>query len=225
MSDKEVIKENFKIKISAGGKSSALYYIIVPIAFTAIALIMLSPAAFKANRLVKNYTASMQERLSRNNSSIVTFDNDFYTPDYTADGQISLDKKPVKGDKIASLVCENSGVNTNVYYGTDIQILGRGAGLNTDYALFGSDKAVMLEGLASEAFKNFDNFSKGDIIKVTAYYGTFEYRVTGRNIEENNADLILCCNSSKKPFMKGERLYICAEKISGPVLISGEVQQ
>lgn len=224
MSDKEVIKEDLKAKKSVGGKSSALYYIIVPIAFTVIALIIISPAAFKANKLVKNYTASVQERLSRDNSSIVTFNNDFYTPDYTADGQISLDKKPVKGDKIASLVCENAGVNTDVYYGTDTQILARGAGLNTDYALFGSNKAVMLEGLCSAAFKNLENISEGDIIKVTAFYGSFEYRVTGRNIDESKADLILCCNSSKEPLIKGERLYVCAEKISGPVLISGEVQ-
>lgn len=224
MSDKEAIKENSKTKTSAGGKSSVLFYIIVPIAFTAIALIMLSPAAFKADRLVKNYTASVQDKLSKENSGIITFDDDFYTPDYTAEGQKSLDKKSVKGDKIASLVCENAGVNTDVYYGTDDRILGRGAGLNTDYALFGGDKAVMLEGLSSVAFKNFDNISSGDIIRITAFYGTFEYRVIGRNIEESKADLILACNSSKEPFTKGERLYICAEKVSGPVLISGEVQ-
>lgn len=224
MSDKEVVKENFKSKISAGKKSSVFYYIIVPIVFTAIALIMLFPAAVKTDRLIKNYTASLQDKFSRDNSSIITFDNNFYEPDYTADGQISIDKKPAEGDKIASLICENAGVNTDVYYGTAVQILGRGAGLNTDYALFGGDKTVMIEGLASASFKNIDNISAGDIIKITAFYGTFEYRVTGRNAEESKADLILYCNSSKKPFSQGERLYICAEKSSGPVLISGEVQ-
>lgn len=218
-------KEKFKIKKTpAGGKGTVLSYVIVPIVFTAVALILFSPASVKADKLVKNYMAVLQEKFSRSSDNLIVFNDDFYSPDYTADGQIRLEKQPEFGDKIASLLCDNAGVNTDVYYGISVQIFGRGAGLNADYSLFGTDKAVLIEGLGSVAFKNLENVSVGDVIKVTTFYGTFAYRVTGKNVETDKADLILSSASAAAPFSDGGKLYICAEKISGPVLSAGEVR-
>lgn len=220
MSDKE------KINTKKSGLSvykTVLLYIIVPVVFSAVLLIALIPAFIKADKLAESYIATAREKIS-NSGSIIVFNDEAYISSDITDGEVKLDKRLAKGDKIGSLVCENAGVNTDIYYGIGVQILGRGAGLNPDYGLFGEDKVVYLEGLQAEALKNFDSISEGDIIEIKTFYGTFGYRVSAESFENSKADLVICSVYSAEPFGKSEKQYICAYKISGPVLQHGEVQ-
>jgi len=220
MSDKkklEIKKADNRIK------NPVIYYIIVPLAFALAALIILIPAFIKADKLAESYIAAVREKTA-NSGSVIAFNDDEYIASDITEGTVKLEKKLAKGNKIGTLICENAGVHSDIYYGCDVRIFNRGAGLNTDYGLFGEDKAVYLEGLQSEAFKNFDNIAAGDIIEIKTVYGVFEYRASDESVEASKADLVLCSYDSSKPFADAEKYYICAYKIAGPSLLSGEVQ-
>lgn len=226
MSDKEVSTENGKIKKADKKiKNSALLYIIVPLVFTAVMLVLLIPAAAAADKAADKYIAQLTSSFADGNNDIVTVDENPYVPDYTDSGDVELTENFSAGDRIGTLVCENAGVNSDIYYGSGVQIFTRGAGLNSEYSLFGGNGSVLLEGFGSSGLKNFENISVGDIIRVTTVYGTFEYSVTDESAETSDADLILRINDAKAPFYSGTERYVCADKISGPALKIGEVQK
>lgn len=220
MSDKK------KLDIKKAGikiKNPIIYYIIVPLAFALAVLIILIPVFIKADKLAESYIAVVREKTA-NSSSVIAFNDDEYIASDVTEGTVKPEKEFEKGNKIGTLICENAGVNSDVYYGCDVRIFNRGAGLNTDYGLFGENKPVYLEGLKSEAFKNFDNIAAGDIIEIKTVYGVFEYRASDESVEASKADLVLCSYDSSKPFADVKKNYICAYKIAGPSLLSGEVQ-
>ena len=221
MSDKEVSNEKADIKI----KNSALLYIIVPVVFVAVMLVFLIPAVIAADKAVDKYISELMLEFSNGSNDFVTVDDEPYVPDYTDSGDVVLHEGFSAGDRIGTLVCENAGVNTDIYYGSGVQIFTRGAGVSSDYSLFGESGSVLLEGFGSSGFKNYDNFSAGDIIHITTVYGTFEYKVTDESAETSDADLIMRINDAKAPFYSGTERFVCADKISGPALKLGEVQK
>lgn len=222
MRDKEVSNENLKNKKpNSSKKSSALLYLIVPAAFTVLALVLLIPAIISADKTADKYISELAAKYSNGNNNLIFVDDEPYKPDYTESGEVALSKSFTVGDRIGTLICEDAGVNLDVFYGSGVQIFARGAGLNSNYSLFGENGSVLLE---SFAFSGLENISADDIIRITTVYGTFEYRVTGESIERSDAELVLCSSSSKEPFAENNKLYICADKISGPALKIGEVQ-
>lgn len=226
MSDKEVSNENLlNKKTDSSKKNSALLYIIVPVVFVAVMLVFLIPAVIAADKTADKYISLLMTQFENGSNDFVTVDDEPYVPDYTDSGDAVLPKNFSAGDRIGTLVCENAGVNTDIYYGSGVQIFTRGAGVSSDYSLFGESGSVLLEGFASSGFKNFENISAGDIIHITTVYGTFEYKVTDESAETSDADLIICIHDAKAPFYTGTKRYICADKISGPALKTGEVRK
>lgn len=224
--DKEVsIKNGETKKADKKNKNTALLYIIVPAVFVAVMLVLLIPAFVIVDKAADKYILQLTSEFSIGSNNIITVDDEPYVPDYTDSGDVTLNDSFSPGDRIGTLVCENAGVNSNVFYGSGVQIFSRGAGVNSDYSLFGESGSVLLEGFASSGFKNFENISVGDIIHITTVYGTFEYSVTGESAESSDADLILCVNDAKAPFYTGTKRYVCADKISGPTLKTGEVRK
>lgn len=223
MSDKEVSNDSLKSqKSKQQKKNSALLYLIVPVVFTVLALVCLTPAAVGADKIADKYFSELAVEFSNGNNNLIYVDEEPYIPDYTASGVVKLPKSFTVGDRIGTLVCENAGVNIDVFYGSGVQIFAKGAGLNGNYSLFGENGSVLLE---SYTVSGIENISAGDIIRVTTVYGTFEYQATGESVDSSDAELILCCNSSKEPFSEGDKLYICGDRISGPALETGEVQK
>lgn len=226
MSDKEVSNEKEEIKkADIKIKNSALLYIIVPVVFVAVMLVFLIPAVIAADKAVDKYISELMSEFSNGSNDFVTVDDEPYVPDYTDSGDAALPKNFSAGDRIGTLVCENAGVNTDIYYGSGVQISTRGAGVSSDYSLFGESGSVLLAGFGSSGFKNYENFSAGDIIHITTVYGTFEYKVTDESAETSDADLIMRINDAKAPFYSGTERFVCADKISGPALKLGEVQK
>lgn len=226
MSDKEVSNEKEEIKkADIKIKNSALLYIIVPVVFVAVMLVFLIPAVIAADKAVDKYISELMSEFSNGSNDFVTVDDEPYVPDYTDSGDVVLHEGFSAGDRIGTLVCENAGVNTDIYYGSGVQIFTRGAGVNSDYSLFGESGSVLLEGFGSSGFKNFENISAGDIIHITTVYGTFEYKVTDESAETSDADLIMRISDAKAPFYSGTERFVCADKISGPALKTGEVQK
>lgn len=226
MSDKEVSNENEKSKKAALKiKNSALLYIIVPVVFVAVLLVFLIPAAIAADKTADRYISKLETEFAIGSNGVFTVDDEPYVPDYTESGDVTLQKSFFVGDRIGTLVCENAGVNSDIYYGSGVQIFTRGAGVSSDYSLFGESGSVLLEGFGSSGFKNYENFSAGDIIHITTVYGTFEYKVTDESAETSDADLIMRINDAKAPFYSGTERFVCADKISGPALKLGEVQK
>ena len=226
MSDKEASNEIEEIqKADIKIKNSALLYIIVPVVFVAVMLVFLIPAVIAADKAVDKYISELMSEFSNGSNDFVTVDDKPYVPDYTDSGDVVLHEGFSAGDRIGTLVCENAGVNTDIYYGSGVQISTRGAGVSSDYSLFGESGSVLLEGFGSSGFKNYENFSAGDIIHITTVYGTFEYKVTDESAETSDADLIMRINDAKAPFYSGTERFVCADKISGPALKLGEVQK
>lgn len=226
MSDKEVSNEKEEIKkADIKIKNSALLYIIVPVVFVAVMLVFLIPAVIVADKAVDKYISELMSEFSNGSNDFVTVDDEPYVPDYTDSGDVVLHEGFSAGDRIGTLVCENAGVNSDIFYGSGVQIFTRGAGVNSDYSLFGESGSVLLEGFASSGFKNFENISAGDIIHITTVYGTFEYKVTDESAETSDADLIMRISDAKAPFYSGTERFVCADKISGPALKTGEVQK
>lgn len=226
MSDKEVSIENEKTeKKDKKIKNSALLYIIVPVVFVAVMLVFLIPAIFTADKMADKYISALTAEFSNGSNDIINVDDEPYVPDYTENGEVVLSNSFSAGDRIGTLICENAGVNSAVYYGSGVQIFTRGAGVSSEHSLFGENGSVLLEGFGSTGFKNFENISAGDIIHITTVYGTFEYSVTDESAETADADLVLRINDAKAPFYSGTERYICANQISGPALKTGEVQK
>lgn len=226
MSDKEVSNENLLNKKTDSSKiNSALLYIIVPMVFVAVMLVFLIPAVIAADKTADKYISLLMMQFENCGNDILTVDDKPYVPDYTDSGDVALQEGFSAGDRIGTLVCENAGVNTDIYYGSGVQISTRGAGVSSDYSLFGESGSVLLEGFGSSGFKNYENFSAGDIIHITTVYGTFEYKVTDESAETSDADLIMRINDAKAPFYSGTERFVCADKISGPALKLGEVQK
>lgn len=226
MSDKEVSNENLLNKKTDSSKiNSALLYIIVPMVFVAVMLVFLIPAVIAADKTTDKYISLLMTQFENGSNDILTVDDKPYVPDYTDSGEVALQEGFSAGDRIGTLVCENAGVNTDIYYGSGVQIFTRGAGVSSDYSLFGESGSVLLEGFGSSGFKNYENFSAGDIIHIITVYGTFEYKVTDESAETSDADLIMRINDAKAPFYSGTERFVCADKISGPALKLGEVQK
>lgn len=227
MKEKEDFKVNIKNKNTGKkSKNNIVLYIVVPVIFTAVLLSAVVPAFIKADKLAEGYIELIQERFSADNDEAYICD-DAYVPSAVESGNTKLEHTFLKGEKIGVIVCESAGINTPVYYGNGINVLGAGAGLNADYSLFGESGAVLVEGYNSSAFRNLEKLSAGDIIDVTTGYGVFKYKVSGESFEGAKADLVLCTDKSKQPFAyrKNDKLYICANKISGPVLLKKEAVQ
>jgi len=220
MSDKEDLKNK---KTGKKKRRTVLLYIAVPVIFAVLFLSAAAPALIKADKLAAQYIEILQEKFSADKDAAYICDEG-YVPSVVESGSVTLGHALVRGEKIGDIVCERAGLNTPVYYGNEINILGAGAGLNTDYALFGESRAVLVEGLNSAAFKNLERLAAGDIIDVTTSYGLFRYRVSGESFESAEADLVLCTDKARQPFAyeQKDKLYICADKISGPVLLKEE---
>lgn len=219
-------------KSSHKSKNSVLPYIVFPIIFSLIASVVLLPVVFRLNSTAKSYIGKAESVFAAGSYDVVVSDDKF-TPSDVRSGTVTLDRYFEQGELIGSVICESAGLNTDLYYGNSNASLRNGAAVSAD-VLPGQDSVSYIQGYSTGAFKALKNIKVKDIINMKTSYGIYEYRVNDvRTVnsamdsksEWTDADLILFCSDSEKPFGNYGNwdYYVFAEKLSGPELnVKGE---
>lgn len=141
---------------------------------------------------------------------------------------------PEQGNHFANLSCERIELDAPVYWGDTNEILKVGVGQYTGSFLPGLNRSILLSGHNTSHFKPLQLIEEGDVITYQTNYGIYEYQVTDTNIyysdeAEKKLDEMLSHQEEKLimytcyPFetlvgTRQERLFIFADKISGPLV-------
>ena len=197
-------------------------YIVTPIVFTLISLIIVIPMSLGMLKLAVNTVHKAQRGMPITMDDIEIYDAD-YTPSEEFVGTVELPKLRIC-EKIGDLSCDERGFKTEVYYGVNRVSFRSGAGLYIDGSLPGQGSAVYVKANRLTAFKALDNIAEDDIISFVTSWGFYEYRVTQTGVFDeapvSDAEeyLLLETQSSKDAFScYGEsRYYVLAEYVSGP---------
>lgn len=140
-------------------------------------------------------------------------------------GSVSL------ADQYGTIEIPSVNINVPLMYGATDQALYYGAGQRVQSAKPGYGKPVMIGGHTIPYFKNLGIINNGDIITIRTYYGIFQYQVTGTavagdtdgsayDLTQNKEQLILfTCYPLDGVGTKDERLFVYADKISGPEVV------
>ena len=130
---------------------------------------------------------------------------------------------------------ESVNKNINLYYGDGNEQLRKGAGLFNGSFLPGFNRTSMIAGHSLPYFECLGDVKAGDIIKISTHYGDFEYKITntkiGKATDESNYDLgqsekeqliLYTCYPFELIGYKSDRLFVYADKISGPTILEGQ---
>lgn len=118
-----------------------------------------------------------------------------------SDGEAELErlarawrKSLERGDAVARLRIPALGVDEIVVNGTDTESLKKGPGRYVKSAVPGEGELVYVAGHRTTygaPFSRIDRLRKGDLVIVELPYATFEYRVTGHRIVDDEAVSVL----------------------------------
>lgn len=141
---------------------------------------------------------------------------------------------PDNGTHFANLSCERIHLDAPVYWGDTKPILKVGVGQSMGSFLPGFNKTILLSAHNTTYFKPLQYMELGDVITYTTNYGIYEYKVNDIkviHVNEANAKKNEMLSYDKEklimytcyPFKtlvgtKMERLFIFADKISGPTV-------
>lgn len=220
-------------------------YVYIPIVFTFIGYGMIYIASLPAMDMLKA-TGSMVLYNENKKSEVVPLkiENDLneasMTPNdlevHSADNVILMKdiQFPDYGTRYANLTCNRIELDAPVYWGDTEEILIKGVGQFMGSFLPGLSRSILLSGHNTMYFKAFELIDIGDIMQLHTNYGVFEYEVSEMQIihsedAENMVNEMLSYQEEKLimytcyPFetlvgTKMERLFVFADKISGPVV-------
>lgn len=143
---------------------------------------------------------------------------------------------PEFGDMYGRLTCESIGLNSDVYYGDDSQILRKGAGQYMGSGLPGGGRQILLSGHNATIFSPLQDIAVGDEVAFTTGYGTYRYKITETKVldaRDTNAYDLLAQEESLVmytcyPFTAlgstNQRFFVYGTKILGPTLVQGGVK-
>lgn len=137
---------------------------------------------------------------------------------------------PNSHDVIGSISCERIGLLCDFYYGDDSYCLNRGAGMYRGSQIPGRGKPTLVAGHSNTVFNVFQDIQVDDEIIIDMYYGEFHYKVTDIQIyqkdncvfdlEKNEEQLMMyTCYPIGILTPVDHRLFVYAEKISGPTIV------
>jgi len=134
----------------------------------------------------------------------------------------------------AVLSCERIGMNAPVYWGDTKEVLKSGVGNYIGSFMPGFNKPILLSAHNNTFFKPLQNIEIGDVITYDTNYGTYEFRVSEIIIlyvtdaiattkkllasEEEKLIMYTCYPFETLVGTKMDRLFVFADKISGPVV-------
>lgn len=139
-------------------------------------------------------------------------------------------------DKYGEVEIAAVDIKVPLIYGSTPQCLRIGVGQRVQSQKPGYEKPVMIAGHTIPYFKNLGKIKQGDSIKISTFYGIFEYQVTSSKVAnasdttaydltQNKEQLILfTCYPLDGIGEKEDRLFVYADKISGPTVV-GEANE
>ena len=205
-----VKEENMTADNSAAGSSksrhkkrkSVLEYVLIPVLFSAIALVVTLPAELK---LFSEFEFLVEDA----ESVFVKSEGDIQ-----AGGAFSAENMQ-PGARIGTLVCEEAGVNEQIFYGQSRASLRNGLALSENGGLFGEDSCAYLTGYYTTALKSIASFSQGNIIIVKTDDTQYEYRVVAvtDNPQGTDADLIIACTQSENSIKGNYEGFVLAQLV------------
>ena len=165
-----------------GKKSLSKVYVIRITVILLIALIVTSAAVVAVNPLATKYVHKAENAYAASVDDI-TVDESF--------SPLSKDTVPEMkdykvGKKIAVISCDDRGLNTEVYFGSDRVSMRYGSGLSTESTLFGEDGASYVTAYIEKDFDALRYVERDDVIKVVTEYGEYAYTVTDYFTEKSD---------------------------------------
>lgn len=153
-----------------------------------------------------------------------------------ADGTIALKdvKIPSYGDQYGVISIDRINLNVKLYYGDSNDILDVGAGQFSGSYLPGFNRTIMIAGHTIPYFQRFGELVVGDTVQISTHYGNYSYQITEIKVgkyddssmynlaqREKEQLILYTCYPLDGIGFKQERLFVYADKISGPI-IQGE---
>ena len=142
---------------------------------------------------------------------------------------------PSYGDLFGKITIDSVNKTINLYYGDGNDQLRKGAGLFNGSFLPGFNRTSLIAGHSLPYFECLGDVNVGEIIKISTHYGDFEYKITdtkiGKATDESNYDLaqsekeqliLYTCYPFELIGYKADRLFVYADKISGPTILEGQ---
>lgn len=139
---------------------------------------------------------------------------------------------PIYGQEYAHMYCERIGLDGPIYYGDSYELMRKGIGHYNGTSIPGDGSPMLMVAHNTTYFAPLQKVSTGDIITVTTNYGVYQYQVTESKIADHNDDsaydlyaekeqliLYTCYPFEKLVGTKTDRLFVYADKISGPDLV------
>lgn len=205
-----VKEENMAADNSAAGSSksrhkkrkSVLEYVLIPVLFSAIALVVMLPAELKLFSEFESLVEAAESVFVKSEGDI------------QAGGAFSAENMQ-PGARIGTLVCEEAGVNEQIFYGQSRASLRNGLALSENGGLFGEDSCAYLTGYYTTALKSIASFSQGNIIIVKTDDTQYEYRVVAvtDNPQGSDADLIIACTQSENSIKGNYEGFVLAQLV------------
>lgn len=85
---------------------------------------------------------------------------------------------PVFGEQYAKLVAEDAGINVGVFYGSNAELLERGACQSTQSAIIGTKGNIVIDAHVNTYFADLTKLVMGVPVVLYTDYGVFTYRVS-----------------------------------------------
>lgn len=154
-----------------------------------------------------------------------------YSKEVTNTMQLNLKdiEFPDVGSEFGKIEIKRVGLQTQLYYGDSENILLKGAGLFQGSFMPGFNKTTLIAGHTIPYFQKFGVVKAGDEVDISTHYGKYTYKVTDIKIGDHNdgsmydlgqiekEQLILyTCYPLDGIGFKDDRLFVYADKISGP---------
>ena len=205
-----VKEENMTADNSAAGSSKSRYkkrksvleYVLIPVLFSAIALVVTLPAELKLFSEFESLVEAAESIFVKSEGDI------------QAGGAFSAENMQ-PGARIGTLVCEEAGVNEQIFYGQSRASLRNGLALSENGGLFGEDSCAYLTGYYTTALKSIASFSQGNSIIVKTDDTQYEYRVVAvtDNPQGTDADLIIACTQSENSIKGNYEGFVLAQLV------------
>lgn len=141
---------------------------------------------------------------------------------------------PNTGDQYGEIIVERIGLHVKLFYGDSESILYNGAGQYQGSFMPGFGRTILIAGHTIPYFQKLGSIKSGDVVQISTHYGTYQYKVTGSKIGKYNDGSLYDLGQAKKEQLilytcypldgigfKEERLFIYADKITGPSIKGG----
>lgn len=136
---------------------------------------------------------------------------------------------PNVGDQYGEIEVRRLGLKTDLYYGDSEEILYNGVGQYQGSFLPGFGKTILIAGHTIPYFQKLGDVQIGDMVYISTHYGNYEYKVTSSKVGMYNDSslydlgqitkeqlILYTCYPLDGIGFKQERLFVYADKISGP---------